>query len=180
MMQALDGLSDSVQLPKQLRQQIELLRHTTEHWDDAPERTGRWKTLVEKHGEYASPWTVEAAYTDIWIGPDKLSLQELEQILAGLLDELRNLDIGAPECVQGLTAAGGEASLAVSPRVTAVLAGATAVLALATIILAVATRRMAKDEHLQLEVRRTRSGVGIAVFSQRREIVRRRLLQGVE
>jgi hypothetical protein len=104
MNEALKGLSNGPRMPKRLRDQIELMRHTLEHWDGQDERKGRWKTLAEKHGPHASPWVAfpdqAGDDADLWIGPDLISVEELEQELARVRDEL--LDVYNPEDYEGL------------------------------------------------------------------------------
>ena len=88
MNEALEGLSSGTKLPKRLREQIAIMRHLLEHWDDEEARKGRWKTLAKVHGKHASPWVVVGDGTDLRIGPDFFSLQELDQALASVRDEL--------------------------------------------------------------------------------------------
>jgi hypothetical protein len=52
---ALKRLPSGPKLLKRLTDQIDLMRHTLEHWDDQQQSKGRWKTLAEKHGEHATP-----------------------------------------------------------------------------------------------------------------------------
>jgi hypothetical protein len=72
MTKALDGLPSGPKLPKRLKDQIRLMRHTLEHWNDDDEGKGGWKTLVLKHPQ----------------GPDLISLDELEEVLTRVRDEL--------------------------------------------------------------------------------------------
>jgi hypothetical protein len=106
MNEALKGLSSGPKMPKRLRFQIEVMRHTLEHWDDAPwagqqQLKGRWKTLAEMHGESATPSIVAGGgdIDDLLIGPDRISLQELEQELGRVRDEL--LEVYNPEDYDG-------------------------------------------------------------------------------
>jgi hypothetical protein len=97
MNEALDGLSSGPKLPKRLREQIAMMRHLLEHWDDEEARKGRWKTLAKMHGKHASPWVAVGDGTDLRIGSDFFSLQELEQALAGVRDELLSQYTEEPE-----------------------------------------------------------------------------------
>jgi hypothetical protein len=72
MSEALDGLPSGPRLPKRLTDQIRLLRHALEHWNDDDEGKGGWKTLIVKHPP----------------GPDLISVDELEQVLTRVRDEL--------------------------------------------------------------------------------------------
>jgi hypothetical protein len=72
MSEALDELPSGPKLPKRLKDQIRLMRHTLEHWNDDDEGKGGWKTLVLKHPQ----------------GPDLISLDELEEVLTRVRDEL--------------------------------------------------------------------------------------------
>jgi hypothetical protein len=72
MSQALDGLPSGPKLSKRLKNQIRLMRHTLERWNDDDEGKGGWKTLVLKHPP----------------GSDLISLDELEQVLIRVRDEL--------------------------------------------------------------------------------------------
>jgi hypothetical protein len=85
---ALERLSSGPELPKRLRNQIPSMRHLLEHWWQEKESAGSWKGLAEKHGKSASPWVAVGDDTDLRIGPDFFSLQELEQALADARDGL--------------------------------------------------------------------------------------------
>jgi hypothetical protein len=95
MNKALKGMPSGPSLPQPLGKQVDHLCHLLEHWEDAQGDfdNAAWERLAIKHGAvYASPWSAVADGTDIWIGPDKLSVQELRQVLARVLDELRQMD----------------------------------------------------------------------------------------
>jgi hypothetical protein len=111
MSEALDGLPGGPKLPKRLKDQIHLMRHTVEHWSDDDERKGSWRTLVLKHAP----------------GPAVLSLDELEQVLTRVRDVLlevypakpKLLEVyhGMPQLIESdATGAGGSACLAGDAR----------------------------------------------------------------
>jgi hypothetical protein len=88
MNEALKKLSGGPRLPARLRRQIDMMRHLLEHWWDEEERKGVWKTLAKNRGKHASPWVAVGDGTDLRVGPDFISLRELEQALADVRDEL--------------------------------------------------------------------------------------------
>jgi hypothetical protein len=100
MNEALERLPSGLKLPKRLRDQIALMRHTTEHWDDQSARTGRWRTLADEHGEHATPWLVVGTDYDIEIGPDQISLDGLERLLELIRDEPLEIYPGMPRAIQ--------------------------------------------------------------------------------
>jgi hypothetical protein len=100
MNEALERLPSGLKLPKRLRAQIALMRHTIEHWDDQSARTGRWQTLADEHGEHATPWLVVGMDTDIEIGPADISLDGLERLLELIRDELLEIYPGMPWAIQ--------------------------------------------------------------------------------
>jgi hypothetical protein len=71
-------------LPKRLKDQIQLMRHTVEHWSDDDERNGSWRTLVLKHAA----------------GPGLLSLDELEQVVTRVRDVLLELYPAKPKLLE--------------------------------------------------------------------------------
>jgi hypothetical protein len=81
MSKALDRLPSGPKLPKRLKNQIRLIRHTLERWNDDDEGGGGWKTLVLKHPP----------------GSDLISLDELEQVLIRVRDELLEVYPAKPE-----------------------------------------------------------------------------------
>jgi len=91
--QALQAVPMGPKLPKALGRQTNLLRNQLEHWEDAPNK-GAWKDLVDRHGAYASPYQVmfDGVNSDLKIGADKISVNELEQRLTAVLDELLRLE----------------------------------------------------------------------------------------
>jgi hypothetical protein len=100
MNEALERWPSGLKLPKRLRAQIAVMRHTIEHWDDQSARTGRWQTLADEHGEHAKPWLVVGMDTDIEIGPAHISLDVLERLLELIRDELLEIYPGMPRAIQ--------------------------------------------------------------------------------
>jgi hypothetical protein len=88
LVQTLEDFPNGPTVPKPLGSQIGQLRHLLEHWRKAEEVSGAWKGLVEHHGYYGSPWSVESDGSDLRIGADKISLQELEGFMTSVLGEL--------------------------------------------------------------------------------------------
>jgi hypothetical protein len=84
MSEALDGLPGGPKLPKRLKDQIHLMRHTVEHWSDDDERKGSWRTLVLKRAH----------------GADLLSLDELEQVLTRVRDVLLEVYPAKPKLLE--------------------------------------------------------------------------------
>jgi hypothetical protein len=84
MSEALDGLPSGPKLPKRLKDQIRLMRHTLEHWSDDDEGKGGWKTLALKHAP----------------GLDLLSLDELELVLTRVRDELLEVHPATPKLLE--------------------------------------------------------------------------------
>jgi hypothetical protein len=81
MSKALDGLPGGPTVPRRLKDQIRLMRHTLKRWSDDAEGGGGWKTLVLKQPP----------------GSDLLSLEELEQVLIAVRDELLEVSPAKPE-----------------------------------------------------------------------------------
>jgi len=81
MSKALDGLPGGPTLPKRVKDQIRLMRHTLQRCNDDDEGGGGWKTLVLTHPP----------------GSDLLSLEELEQVLIGVRDALLEVYPAKPE-----------------------------------------------------------------------------------
>ncbi|HET9566705.1 MAG TPA: hypothetical protein VFP27_19875, partial [Mycobacterium sp.] len=100
MNEALERLPSGQKLPKRLRAEIAVMRHTIEHWDDQSARTGRWQTLADEHGEHATPWLVVGMDNDIEIGPAHISLDGLERLLEPIRDELLEIYPGMPRAIQ--------------------------------------------------------------------------------
>jgi hypothetical protein len=84
MSKSLHGLPGGPKLPKRLKDQIHLMRHTLEHWSGDDERMGSWKTLVLKHAP----------------GADLFSLDELEQVLTRVRDELLEVYPAKPKLLE--------------------------------------------------------------------------------
>jgi hypothetical protein len=82
--EALDGMPLTSQPAKPMRRQLKILRNQLEHWERAQERTGAWKALPE----YGTPYQVMVVGSDLKIGADKVSLQELEGFLTRTRNEL--------------------------------------------------------------------------------------------
>jgi hypothetical protein len=84
MSEALDGLPSGPKLPPRLKDQIRLLGHALEHWNDDDAGKGGWKMLVLKQPQ----------------GPDLLSLDELEQVLTRARDELLEVYPSKPRLLE--------------------------------------------------------------------------------
>jgi hypothetical protein len=84
MSKSLDGLPGGPKLPKRLKDQIHLMRHTLEHWSGDDEPMGSWKRLVLKHAP----------------GAGLFSLDELEQVLTRVRDELLEVYPAKPKLLE--------------------------------------------------------------------------------
>ena len=84
MSESLDRLPGGPRLPKRLKDQIHLMRHTLAHWSDDDERKGSWRKLVLKRAQ----------------GADPLSLDELEQVLTRVRDELLEVYPAKPKLLE--------------------------------------------------------------------------------
>ena len=100
MNEALERLPSGRKLPKRLRVQIAVMRHTIEHLDDQSAGRGRWRTLADDHREHATPWLVVGMDTDIEIGPAHISLDRLERLLELIRDKLLEIYPGMLRAIQ--------------------------------------------------------------------------------
>lgn len=81
---ALDGMPPTSQLPGLVQRKVELFRHQIEHWWKAQNKESAWKAVPE----CGTPYQVMVVGSDLKIGADKVSLQELEDFLTKTRDEL--------------------------------------------------------------------------------------------
>jgi hypothetical protein len=126
MIQALQGMPKRPKLPKRLRKQLVEFRHLIDHWWEAQVAGQAWSGFMKKDAEFAakkdyapaavkkqhataaSPWSVTSEGTDLKIGADNISVNELEQVLDRLLEELLQFDTGEPQHVSSQSASGTE------------------------------------------------------------------------
>jgi hypothetical protein len=92
--EALVRMGTGPRLSKATRKRAVTLRHLVEHWWDAYEDRGAWKSLRERHGEGGTPTSVGfVAGEDLKIGPDSLSVVALAEEVRQVERELVALEL---------------------------------------------------------------------------------------